>query len=445
MLFRLILVGVVFASTVASAMEPQIVQNTPDEMVVRLESTYVLGDGESPVDARNLAFEEGKRRAAELAGTYVQSDLIVENDRIRKSTITTISAGFLSTVVLDEKRSLTEDGRLSLTLSLEATLDKKELRERVERLKDPELVRQLETLQGENEKLRSRLAELSKLSTNSPDIVARRAEILSDIDRNQGRVRKIFEKKTLLDLARATEMEYLNAKDDLLSRYWEKMAAVIRIDLGTPQFANRADGTYELRLPYSYLLSTRDLLPVLKRYFRVEEHPNGNMAIHPKAGDPNSERLFREVIANRKVYLELGVGLRKETRDLFPSPSIRVGGSGLFVVPDLSERDVERMDAFEARIVIDNPLLPGSKLASQARRKTAQPTAHPRKVALNWDKGEGQTLREALQGLAPGVRLPPAPVKPAPADPLVAKTDAAIDEFLAKAPDHRKAESQSFP
>jgi Flp pilus assembly protein TadD len=77
--------------------------------VVESESTYIMGDNDSKVDARRIATQEAKRKALELAGTYVESLTEVKNYQLTKDEIKSYTAGVLETDVISEQmRGTTE-------------------------------------------------------------------------------------------------------------------------------------------------------------------------------------------------------------------------------------------------------------------------------------------------------------------------------------------------
>jgi len=77
--------------------------------IVESESTYIMGDNDSKVDARRIATQEAKRKALELAGTYVESLTQVKNYQLTKDEIKSYTAGVLETdVVSEQMRGTTE-------------------------------------------------------------------------------------------------------------------------------------------------------------------------------------------------------------------------------------------------------------------------------------------------------------------------------------------------
>jgi len=71
--------------------------------VIETESTYLMGDNDSKVDAHRIAVQEAKRKALEQAGTYVESLTAVKDYRLTRDDIKAYTAGALQTEVLSEQ------------------------------------------------------------------------------------------------------------------------------------------------------------------------------------------------------------------------------------------------------------------------------------------------------------------------------------------------------
>lgn len=72
---------------------------------IEADSSYAMSDNDSRVDARRIATQEAKRKALELAGTFVASLTEVKEYRLTKDEVTAYTAGIVETdVVGDETR-----------------------------------------------------------------------------------------------------------------------------------------------------------------------------------------------------------------------------------------------------------------------------------------------------------------------------------------------------
>jgi tetratricopeptide (TPR) repeat protein len=73
--------------------------------VIEADSTYVLGDNDSKVDARRIATQEAQRKALEMSGTFLASITQVKEYNLTKDEVTAYTAGVVQTeIVVDESR-----------------------------------------------------------------------------------------------------------------------------------------------------------------------------------------------------------------------------------------------------------------------------------------------------------------------------------------------------
>ncbi|MDH4162559.1 MAG: hypothetical protein OEW15_07695, partial [Nitrospirota bacterium] len=64
---------------------------------IEAENLYHMGDNDSKLDARRISTQEAKRKALELAGTYVASLTEVKDYRLTKDEVTAYTAGIIET------------------------------------------------------------------------------------------------------------------------------------------------------------------------------------------------------------------------------------------------------------------------------------------------------------------------------------------------------------
>ncbi|MEI7843846.1 MAG: hypothetical protein WCI39_12550, partial [Gallionellaceae bacterium] len=208
----------------------KIVKQLPNELIVESSAKYVLGDNDTRIDARNIALNEAKRAASELAGTQVKSDLVIENDQILKDQITIVAASFMTVEVINESMTSSKDGRSVMEITIRAHLDKSAIRSKLDTYRgDDKRQKELSSIQAENSRLQNELeslnAELSKIRNAANDgsvsskpraeLVARRDVVISSIEESQGQVRRVFEKGTLLGMAKKSGDAYQTALDVL--------------------------------------------------------------------------------------------------------------------------------------------------------------------------------------------------------------------------------------
>jgi len=74
-----------------------------DIKIIETDSSYIMGDNDSKIDARRIATQEAKRKALELAGTYVESLTEIKNMSLAKDEIKAYTAGVVETEIISEE------------------------------------------------------------------------------------------------------------------------------------------------------------------------------------------------------------------------------------------------------------------------------------------------------------------------------------------------------
>jgi hypothetical protein len=112
------------------------------------ESTYTMGDGETPSFAEAQVLQRAKQIALEQAGTYVESYTKVQNLNLTTEEIQTIAGGVMTIEVLDKSRTLVGDG-LKLYIKIKATVTTDKMEELARRSKDKNVTEEYEKIQNE--------------------------------------------------------------------------------------------------------------------------------------------------------------------------------------------------------------------------------------------------------------------------------------------------------
>jgi hypothetical protein len=122
--------------------------------VIEADSTYVIGDNDSKVDARRIAVQESQRKALELSGTYVSSLTQVKDFQLTKDEVTAYTAGVMETEIVSEEMKGTAD-RPSIYIKTRCKIDTDVLLKQIEQFQDnEELKGQLVASQKENDSLK---------------------------------------------------------------------------------------------------------------------------------------------------------------------------------------------------------------------------------------------------------------------------------------------------
>jgi tetratricopeptide (TPR) repeat protein len=130
--------------------------------IIEAESTYIMGDNDSKIDARRIAIQEAKRKALELAGTYVESLTVVKNYQLSKDEIKSYTAGILETeVAAEQMRGTTEHPEIYIEARCKVDTDV--LASRIKTFRESEELKdQLNAAARENEDLRKERDALVK-------------------------------------------------------------------------------------------------------------------------------------------------------------------------------------------------------------------------------------------------------------------------------------------
>jgi hypothetical protein len=71
--------------------------------IIETTSSCIMGDNDSKIDARRIAVQEAKRKALEMAGTFVESLTEVKNMALTKDEVKAYTAGVVETEIVSEE------------------------------------------------------------------------------------------------------------------------------------------------------------------------------------------------------------------------------------------------------------------------------------------------------------------------------------------------------
>ena len=122
--------------------------------IIEAANVYLMGDNDSRNDARRICVQEAKRKALELAGTYVSSLTQVKDFRLTKDEVTSYSAGMIATeIVSEEMRGSAQ--RPEIVVKVRCSIDTSVLLKQLGSFRvNDDLKAQLEAAARENERLR---------------------------------------------------------------------------------------------------------------------------------------------------------------------------------------------------------------------------------------------------------------------------------------------------
>jgi tetratricopeptide (TPR) repeat protein len=134
--------------------------------VITAEGSYVMGDGETIVLAEARALQQAKRQAVEQAGSYISSYSKTRNFDLTADEVEGISAGVLTTEVLEKKRTLIGDA-LQVYVKIKATVTTDKVLELVAQIRSKgtdydQLVRNYKDMQTQYGQLSAQIDSLKQ-------------------------------------------------------------------------------------------------------------------------------------------------------------------------------------------------------------------------------------------------------------------------------------------
>jgi len=130
--------------------------------IVEADGTYSMGDNDSKIDARRIATQEAKRKALELAGSYVESMTQVQNYQLTNDEIKSYTAGILETEIVSEQMGGTTD-HPQISIKARCKIDTDTVAAQIKRYRESEeLKEQLHSAMQDKEALQRERDQLVK-------------------------------------------------------------------------------------------------------------------------------------------------------------------------------------------------------------------------------------------------------------------------------------------
>lgn len=130
--------------------------------LIEADSTYIIGDNDTKIDARRIAIQEAKRKALENAGTFVESLTQVKHYQLTRDEINTYAAGILETEIIAEQMRGTPQ-HPEIYIKARCRIDTDVLLPQIEKfLGNEDLKEQLDCAAKENENLKKERDALIK-------------------------------------------------------------------------------------------------------------------------------------------------------------------------------------------------------------------------------------------------------------------------------------------
>lgn len=155
MFFKImILIGFVLSSY---SIADDVVSRNGDIVTVIANGEYFMGDSDNKINARNLAVEQAKINASEIAGTYIESsfDMTTKDNNGEFSKITTkelrsFTSSMIKSEIITDKVELFANQVMVYKVTIKATVDLSTIKQRIKELSNQK-VREKNLAKIENE------------------------------------------------------------------------------------------------------------------------------------------------------------------------------------------------------------------------------------------------------------------------------------------------------
>ena len=123
---------------------------------------YIMGDNDSKNDARKMCFIEAKRKALEMAGTYIKSNTEIKNLQLTKDEITIYSSALLKVETVKEEWKFIGEN-LAVFLTVKAEVDTGYIEGQLTKIKrDSSVQKKITNQQRRLQQLERNVVELQK-------------------------------------------------------------------------------------------------------------------------------------------------------------------------------------------------------------------------------------------------------------------------------------------
>ncbi len=178
--------------------------------------TYVMGAGDSRLDAVENARDMARRSAVSESGAYIQGTTELANGELSE-TIRVLKANYVRLTGEETVLRVTASApNGELVYNAVAEIDESAMERRIEAMnQDRDLQRQVSALVSENEQLRARIDQLGRSSgTERLQLDRKRLVLESQLSNNQEVLKSMFKQGSLLDMKQTAnaDLQVLNQK-----------------------------------------------------------------------------------------------------------------------------------------------------------------------------------------------------------------------------------------
>lgn len=381
------------------AQDIRVIDDNKNYLTLQTTTQYVLSDNDSLIDARAIALQQSKRKLAEKAGSYIHAEKVVENNKIKSDTISTISTALMSVEISNESIQVVPGNKTQLTLTTTAKIDKQSLYKKLGSLKaskekqlkissleknNKALIKKLNDL---NAKLRSGTYSLGK-NQEKVNLINQRNDVMFRINKNESSIRKTFEPGTLLLIANKHNDAFQSDKKDIKSNVFEYIQNNTYIRLGDPEVVDNSNGTYNILYPIYWEINREPIREELLKHFYIENKGNINVIRNSNLNTkdmPFREKLF-DFYNNKYIYIEISTGKYTDKRMIMGSTYVMFNEYTLhdnnsqflrssnrpsrenddILIKNVSKTDLSSMETINAKVIISDKT---EKMFNSAREK----------------------------------------------------------------------------
>lgn len=278
----------------------QIVSREGDVVTVIASGEYIMGDSDNRKEARTMALTQAKVNASEVAGTYIESNFesVIKQtndsqvDKVTKQELRSFSAAILQSEITNDIMEMLANKTTVYKITIKAKIDLATLRERVKQIGEDKTKKdRLIGLEKENsvltsalQKLSEQMRDLEKRKSVKPEEVRalrdERERLFAKIEKNEGAVKLIFDKKIVLNEYQQRKATLEDLKYFISNELFKDLSQKVKISIDKPKINTKA-----ISIPFSVSLIENKLCPLFQKV---------NASISAFSGSETSE--FKDLI-----------------------------------------------------------------------------------------------------------------------------------------------------
>ena len=351
---------------------------------------YVMGDNDTKVEARKIAIENGKLKAVEQVGTYLENETIVKSGVISKDDIKTYTSGIIKTSLLSEEVSLLENKTTVLKIKIKSSVDIGVLEKKVKEIKtDKVRENQIVSLQTENKRLLEELEQVSlQLKNVNPsdykNLKEKRDILFEKIDKNENTLKLTFERGSLFNLS-LNDIDKQKDERHHIDELFRYLSEKNHLSIGKPNVRNNGNKS-DIIINVSYeITDLRYLVGMISNFYDfLDGRPKFQFSINDKWDDGwsrywhsgrnqtynyiivydspyrygvfsgiNKERVSQYFLYRKKMYILFEVGKYSSKKNLYENGHVYVKYIGDLMIKDIPNDELKYISDLNVKIIVE--------------------------------------------------------------------------------------------